>query len=370
MPRPSPHPLPRSNGRTGILSALVDRAVNRTALPGRLPASARATDLLHHAPVVDLLVGSALFRETFVTGGRGHVDLPRLRAVGVNVCGLTIATRWPNLRGSLSGWHFRSLGMPARVTRSDMAMAEWLIGRIGGWCAESGGALVVLRSREDLERCLAPGGPVGILLGVQGGHVLEGDLASIARLRAAGVRMFAPAHVMDNALVGSGTGRRGGGISDYGREVVAELEAQSITVDLAHMSITGISAALPLLRRPFVLSHTGLTEISAAKRNIPAALVTEVGTAGGLVGIMLATRLLGGSAMAAAVRTFRAAGDAAGADHVALGSDMDGALRMLIDFEGLPALVDALLDSGLSAESVSGILGANATRLLRAALPD
>lgn len=319
--------------------------------------------------MVDLLVGSALFRDSFVSGGRGHVDLPRLRSVGVNVVGLTIATRWPNLRGTLSGWHFRSLGMPARVTSSDMAMAEWLIGRIGGWSDKSDGGLVIVRSRADLERCLAPGGPVGILLGVQGGHVLDGSVANVARLRAAGVRMFAPAHVMDNGLVGSGTGRSAGGLTDYGREVIAELETQSIIVDLAHMSAAGISDALPSLRRPFVLSHTGLTEMISTKRNIPTSLAAEVAAAGGLVGIMLSTRLLGGSTLDAAVRTFTLAVGAAGADRVALGSDMDGALRMLIGVEGLPALVDAMLDSGLAAESVSGILGANATRLLRAALP-
>jgi microsomal dipeptidase-like Zn-dependent dipeptidase len=319
--------------------------------------------------VVDLLVGSALFRDSFVRGGRGHVDLPRLRAVGVNVVGLTVATRWPNLRGSLSGWHFRSLGMPAATTRSDMAMAEWLIGRIGGWCDQSDGALVILRSQLDLEACLAQGGPVGVLLGVQGGHVLEGDVANVARLRAAGVRMFAPAHVMDNALVGSSTGRLSSGLTDYGREVIDELEAQSIIVDLAHMSVAGIEAALPLLRRPFVLSHTGLTDVAPRRRNIAASLVARVAVAGGLVGIMLSTQLLGGSTLAAAARTIRLAIDSAGADHIALGSDMDGALRMLIDVEGLPAIADALLQSGLDAESVSAIIGANAARHLRAALP-
>jgi microsomal dipeptidase-like Zn-dependent dipeptidase len=319
--------------------------------------------------VVDLLVGSALFRNTFLTGGRGHVDLPRLRAVGVNVVGLTIATRWPNLRGSLSGWHYRSLGMPARVTRRDMAMAEWLLHRIHGWCDQSDCGLVIVRSVLDLERCLAPGGPVGILLGVQGGHVLEGDLANLARLRAEGVRMFAPAHVMDNALVGSSTGRHSGGISDYGREVIAELEAQSIVVDLAHMSTAGIAQALPLLARPFVLSHTGLADISATNRNIPAALVADVGAAGGLVGIMLATRLLGGSTLDAAVRALRLAIESAGAAHVALGSDMDGALRMLIDVEGLPALTAALLESGLSETEVSGFMGANAAQVLARGLP-
>lgn len=363
----------------GVLSSVVDQTVNRTALPGQLPASPAATGLLRRAPVVDLLVGSALFRDSFVTGGRGHVDLPRLRSVGVNLVGLTIATRWPNLRGTLSGWHFRSLGMPGATTRSDMAMAEWLIGRINHWCEQSGGGLLIVRSQADLERCLAPTGPIGILLGIQGGQVLHGNLANIARLGAAGVRMFAPAHVMDNALVGSGTGRLSGGLTDYGREVVAELEAQSIVVDLAHMARAGIEAALPLMKRPFVLSHAGLTDIaggrsrwrrfSPATRNVPASLVAEIGAVGGLVGIALSTQLLGGSTMPAAVRTFRAALEAAGAGHVAIGSDMDGALRMLIDVEGLPALADALLASGLDTQSVSGVMGANAAGILRAALP-
>jgi microsomal dipeptidase-like Zn-dependent dipeptidase len=232
----------------------------------------------------------------------------------------------------------------------------------------------VVRSREDLELCLAPGGPVGVLLGVQGGHVLDGDLANVARLRASGVRMFAPAHVMDNALVGSGTGRLRGGLSDYGREVIAELEAQSMILDLAHMSLSGIEATLPLLRRPFVVSHTGLVEAagsvsrlrrySPATRNIPASLAAEIGAAGGLVGITLSTQLLGGSTLSAAVRTIHLAIESAGADHVALGSDMDGALRMLIDVEGLPALADALLDSGLSADIVRGVMGSNAIALL------
>src|SRR3990172_6290072 len=198
------------------------------------------------------VVGSALFRDSFVRGaGGGHVDLPRLRAVGVNIAGLKIATRWPDLRGTLSNWHFRSLGMPAAALASNMAMAEWLIGRIAGWCDKSAGQMLIVRSRADLEACLADGGPVGILLGVQGGHVLDGSPANIARLWTAGVRMFAPAHVMDNALVGSGTGRLRGELTDYGREVITELEVQSIVVDLAHMSWAGIEQALPLLRRPF-----------------------------------------------------------------------------------------------------------------------
>ena len=260
-----------------------------------------------------------------------------------------------------------------------MAIAQWLIGRINRWCAESGGRLVVVRSGEDLERCLADSGPTGVVLGVQGGHALEGSLDNIARLREHGVRMFAPAHVMDNALVGSSTGRSSGELSDFGREALAALEEQSVIVDLAHMSLRGVRDSMAALTRPFVLSHTGLTDIarapsrwrrySAANRNIPASLASEIGQARGLVGIALSTQLLGGSTLDAAARTFTEAIESAGENNVALGSDMDGALKMLVDVEGLPDLASALLDSGLPASSVVGVMGGNAVRFLRRALP-
>ncbi len=326
------------------------------------------------------MVGSALFRESFVEGDAGgHVDLPRLQAAGVNLVGLTVATAWPDLRGSLSRRHFRSLGLPASAVGSNIAIAEWVIGRIHRWCSESTGGMVVVRSVADLEASLADGGPVGVLIGVQGGQVLDGSLGNFVRLRELGVRMFALAHVMDNDLVGSSTGRRGGRLTDYGREAIRELEAQSIIVDLAHMSLAGIEDTLPLLRRPFVLSHTGLTDIagsvsrfrdySPARRNIPASLASEIGAAGGLVGIVLSTQLLGGNDLSGAVATITLAIESAGEDHVAIGSDMDGALKMLIDVDGLPALTEALLSSELSKRVVEAVLGANAINFLRSALP-
>jgi microsomal dipeptidase-like Zn-dependent dipeptidase len=327
-----------------------------------------------------LLVGSALFRDSFVTGGRGHVDLPRARATGYGVVGLTVATSWPDVEGALSRWHFQSLGLPRRAARSRMAIANWVIDRIERWCEESRGALLVVHTRSDLERCLAVGGPLGVLLGVQGGHVLDGDVRNVGRLRARGVRMFAPAHVMDNDVVGSGTGRDARGLTALGRDAIDELQAQGVIVDVAHMSIAGIEQTLPLLSRPFVLSHGALRDddarpsrlrrYSAATRNIPADIAREIGARRGLFGVVLATQLLGGSTLADAAQMTRRALDIVGEDNVALGSDMDGALRMVMDAEGLPALSDALLAAHLQPSAVRGFVGENAGRFLSAALPD
>ena len=95
----------------------------------------------------------------------------------------------------------------------------------------------------------------------------------------------------------------------------------------------------------------------------------EVGARGGLFGVVMATQLLGGSDLADGAHAIRRALAAAGDTNVAIGSDMDGALKMLIDAEGLPALADALLMGGVSADVVSGVLAGNASRFLRAALP-
>ena len=73
---------------------------------------------------------------------------------------------------------------------------------------------------------------------------------------------------------------------------------------------------------------------------MPESVAREVGARGGLFGVVMATQLLGGSTLNAAVAMIRRARAAAGEQNVALGSDMDGALKMLIDAEGLPALAD------------------------------
>jgi len=260
-----------------------------------------------------------------------------------------------------------------------MAIANWVIDRIERWCADSNGQLVIVRSVGELERCLAAGGPIGVLLGVQGAHVLDGDLANVARLSQRGVRMLAPSHVMDNDVVGSGTGRAAGGLSSFGREVIAELEAQALIVDLAHMSDVGVEQTMPLLRKPFVMSHAAIREdgarpgrlrrYSAATRNIPEEVARDIGARGGLLGVVMATQLLGGSTLNSAVRMIHRALEAADGTNVAIGSDMDGALKVLIDCEGLPALADAMLAAGMSEQTVSDVLGANAARFLRSALP-
>jgi microsomal dipeptidase-like Zn-dependent dipeptidase len=87
------------------------------------------------------------------------------------------------------------------------------------------------------------------------------------------------------------------------------------------------------------------------------------------VGIVMSTQLLGGASLLDAVATIRLALEACADNLVGIGSDMDGALRMVIDVEGYPALADAMLRSGLPASIVEGVMGRNAVDLLSRALP-
>ncbi len=371
-----------------VISRSADRLLHTVALD-RLPAVPPEVAEFHASiPVVDLLVGTPLFRRGLLRRRRrGHVDLPRLIEGGVDLVGFSIATRHPDLRGTLSTPHFWSLGMPARTLRSDMAIASAFIDRIEGWADASRGRLGLATGAADLPvpddgAPVGTGGTGGIggmvraFIGVQGGHVLEGDAANVESLHARGVRMLALAHVMDNALVGSNTGRRAYGLTGFGREVIAELERVGTVVDLAHMSVAGIRDTLPLLRRPFVLSHTGLQRSSRGTSRRPGRKFTPrnrnlgdeearlVAEAGGVVGLTLSTLLLGGEDLDAVARTVDTALGLCGPTKVAIGSDFDGALRMVCDVTGLPAITARLLTGGLDRRTVGGVMGGNALRVL------
>jgi membrane dipeptidase len=367
-----------------MISRTADRALNRRAWgAATLAAAVDAEVAAFHAsiPVVDLLVGTALFRRDFLTPtGHGHIDLERALAGGVDVVGLSIATRFPGRRGLLSAPHFRSLGIQPRGP-GDLAIVEAFVRRIEGWAASSGGRLILARTRQDLAglrrsraRRYGPERPLRAFLGVQGGQALNGDLRNVERLASLGVRMLGLAHVMDSPLAGSGTGRGRGGLTALGREAIPELERAGILVDLAHASSGTIRDALPLLRRPFLVSHTGFSSLagggwpmrrySPAARNISDDDARLVGQAGGLIGVTLASPLVGGPTMDAVVRAIGHAVELVGPERVALGSDFDGALPMPFDVTGLPALTATLLQAGFGREAVTGIMGANALRLL------
>ncbi len=121
--------------------------------------------------------------------------------------------------------------------------------------------------------------------------------------------------------------------------------------------------------RPVVASHTGVRGVVDNARNLADAQLAAIAATGGLVGIGFWPTACGGATAADVARSIGYAVERIGADHVALGSDWDGAVKVPFDAGGTVQLVDALLDVGLDQEAVRAVMGENVLRLLGAVLP-
>ncbi len=374
------------------VGAIVNR-VRRAPLP-RVTAEAAA---LHRASVVvDLHADSLLWGRDLAERSRfGHVDLPRLRAGGVALQVFGIVTRfpivasidrtdprWPDaitLLGAVDLWPFRALGSLRERVLFQAAALHRLADR-------SDGRFVVVESRAGLVRLLARHAEdpnvVGGLLAIEGAHALEDDvvrrggpdavaatIASLDPVVAAGVRMIGLAHFFDNAFAGSAHGTTKHGLTDLGRTLVAEMERRGIVVDLAHASEATIRDVLAVATRAPIVSHTGVRATCDNARNLSDDELRGIAAAGGIVGIGYFANAVCGLAPSDVVRAIRHTIDVIGDDHVALGSDFDGAVTTGFDASALPALTQTMLDAGIPSASVAKVLGGNATRVLRTLLP-
>jgi membrane dipeptidase len=376
----------------GLLAAfafvprLVERHYNTVPPRAHPSPSARAVALHRRLTIVDLHADSLLWgRDLGERSDRGHVDVPRLIEGSVAIEAFTVVTKTPrglnilhNDDGSdmitplavVQGWPPRTWG---RLRERALYQAR----RLQDTADRSEGRLTVLRTREDvgryLERRKAEPAITAGLLGLEGAHALEGDLAAVDILFDAGFRMIAPTHFFDTEWAGSAHGVTKGGLTDRGRALVRRLEERRILLDLAHASPRTIADALAMATRPVVVSHAGVKGTCDTVRNLSDAELRGVAATGGLVGIGFWGPRGGGAVCgedaAAIARAIRYAAGVAGIDHVGLGSDWDGAVSAPFDAAGLVELTDALLAAGFSDDDVAKVMGGSAVRLLATALP-
>ena len=207
------------------------------------------------------------------------------------------------------------------------------------------------------------------LLSIEGATALDGDPANVDVVADAGFRMISPAHFTDTVFGGSAHGARGGGLTDLGREMVRRMEQSGVLLDVAHASAATIDDALGVSTRPVVASHTGLRGVLDNSRNLSDAHLDGIAASGGVVGIGFWTTACGGDDAHAIARSIAYAAERVGADHVALGSDWDGAVPVPFDAAGVVRLTDALLDVGFDEAAVRAVMGDNVLRLLGETLP-
>jgi len=185
----------------------------------------------------------------------------------------------------------------------------------------------------------------------------------------AGIRMISPSHFFDTAFGGSAHGMEQGGLSDLGREMVRRMEARGVILDVAHASARTIDDALAISTRPVVASHTGVRGVCDNARNLRDEHLAGIAATGGLVGIGFWDTASGGVEPSWIARSIAYAVERIGAEHVALGSDWDGAVVVPFDAAGLVHLTDELLRAGLDEATIRLVMGENVLRVLAEALP-
>lgn len=364
------------------LSARTERRLNPVAAAGPYLLSAAAADLHERLVVVDLHADSLLWgRDLLGRADRGHVDVPRLVEGNVAIQVFAVATHVPrHLNYETNDDRTDDIrtvaivqGWPMRTWRSRLARAEHQARALRLTAERSAGQLTLLRSARDLTRFLErrAGDPtlVGALLAIEGAHALDDDVANVERLDAAGYRIVGLSHFFDNAFAGSAHGRVKGGLTGAGRELVTELEGRRIVVDLAHASAATIDDVLAVATRPVLVSHTGVRGVADHGRNLTDDQLRAIAATGGVVGIGFWPTAAGGDDVSWIARSIRHAVAIAGADHVGLGSDFDGAVPVPFDAAGVGLITAALLAEGLDERQIAAVMGGSAIRLLGGTLP-
>ena len=333
--------------------------------------------------IVDLHADALLWDVPLLERRRyGHVDLPRLVDGRVTLQAFTVVTKAPagmNIDANtgdsdLVTWLAIAQGWPPRTWTSLSRRAVHQAEKLRRAEQASEGRLVIVRSRADLDALLQARGddatPVGGLLGLEGAHGLEGDVATVDTLFAHGFRSIGLTHFFDNEVGGSAHGVEKGGLTAFGSQVVQRMESLGIAIDLAHAAPRLIDDVLAVATRPVIVSHTGVRATCDNQRNLDDARLAAVAATGGIVGIGLWDTALCGTTPRAWARAVRHAVDVAGLDHVGLGSDWDGAVQAIVDAAGTAHLVDALLEEGFAADEIRRVMGDNAIRVLRETLPE
>jgi membrane dipeptidase len=366
-----------------VLPAQVEAALNGVLQPPPYAASKTAADLHRSIEVADLHADPLLWgRDLLERGTRGHVDIPRLDEGNVALQVFSVVSKSPsNLNIERNDDQSDDITLlaigqrwPFRTWFSLKERALYQSQRLHRMAAASENKFMLVKTKRDLARFMqrrrAEPSIVAGLLAIEGAQVLEGDPANVDVLFDAGFRVMSVAHFFDNEMGGSAHGIEKGGLTESGREMIRRMEARKMIVDLSHGSATQLNDVLAMVTRPVVVSHTGVKGTCDNNRNLSDDQLHAIAAKGGLIGIGFWETAVCGTNATAIARAQRYVADLIGVDHLALGSDFDGAVATPFDATGLVTVTDALLAAGFSNEDIGKAMGGNQIRFLMENLPD
>lgn len=360
----------------------VAKGMNPTLMPPPYQASEEAKKLHQTLAVADMHADSLLWgRDLNQRGSWGHVDVPRLLEGRVAMQAFTAVTKTPHNMNieSNTGDSDDILQIalanfwPPTTWSSLTSRAVYQADQLHKFADKSGGKLTVVKSQSDmfqyLEQRKKDANITAGFLGIEGAHALDGKLENLDTLYAAGYRMIGLAHFFDNEFAGSAHGVAKGGLTPLGQELIKKIEAKKMLVDLAHASPKTIDDVLKMTTRPVLVSHTGVRATCDNQRNLSDEQLKRISDAAGVVGIGFWETATCGKDAAAIAKAIRHAVDVMGIDHVALGSDYDGAIAAPFDASGMVLITDALLQQKFTEVEIRKIMGENLLRVLQFNLP-
>jgi membrane dipeptidase len=332
----------------------------------------------------------------------GHVDIPRMREGGLDALFFSIWIDSPFAGGAAVKRTLQLIDVVDRTIRAhprDLALAT---------------------SAAEVQRAVRAGKIAG-LMGIEGGHAIADDLAMLRLYRKLGVSYMTLTWANPTSWADSSgkenrdTVKAPFGLSDFGREVVREMNRIGMIVDISHVSDKTFYDVLAVTSHPVIASHSSCRALTDTPRNMTDDMIRALAKNGGVIGINYGSGFLDGEyrkrAEAARLATppprppaslsasdpealagwrytslFQApdrheppslqrlvdhidhAVKIAGVDHVGLGSDFDGVPslpRGMEDVSRLPHLTDALLARGYRERDIRKILGGNFLRVLK-----
>lgn len=314
--------------------------------------------------------------------GKGHLDLPRMRAGGFAGGFFAIYIPSPKVEGladfeALMDAPPYDLPLPdpigaAAAQPVALAMAGHLM------ALERTGTLKICRSVAEIRDCLARG-TVAAVMHMEGAEAIGPDLDALHVWHAAGLRSLGPVWSRPTVF-GHGVPFRfpgdpdtGPGLTDAGKALVRECNRLGIMIDLSHLNEKGFDDVAAISDAPLVATHSNAHVVTPSTRNLTDRQLAVIRETGGMVGLNFATVFLAPDGRQApfagwdpVLRHLDHLLAKLGEDHVGFGSDFDGATLPadLGDVAGLPRLLDALAAHGYDAALLRKIAHENWLALL------
>ena len=325
-------------------------------------------------------------RSFFKRNDEGHIDLPRMREGGfaggffaVFVPSNSSTDGFPGARPDSAATAYE-MPLPAAL---DLTYArEITIKGMAGLFrleAESKGQIKVIRTADELAAALDRE-VIAVVLHFEGAEAIDPDLDALEVFYQTGLRSLGLAWSRPNVFAHGvpfkfpGSPDTGPGLSDAGRQLVKACNRLGILIDLAHITEQGFWDTAGISHAPLIVTHAGAHALCPSTRNLTDKQLDAIKESNGVVGVNFHVgflrqdgRLEPDTPLSEIVRHIDYIARRIGIEHVAFGSDFDGAIMPLDlgDVTGMPKLINALRDHGFDEEALRKITHENWVRVLR-----